>query len=264
MAARVAIGAEPVSVSGEHQVLFGGMPQEVRLRIENRSDANEQQSLQYRLFQLAHRLYAPLGPGVRWIEVDLPATAVRSQALQLDLPSVRAKTRFKLAIFGNNETRLGTVDLTVLPKDLLEPLKQLAGRNLIGLWDPEDHLRPALDKLEIQPVNLSTRWNVEDFAGDFIISVHGKKDRDRLDEKNASFAVLKRRGKSVLCLLADPRKDAPLPLIAAGSDRDGNLVYAALSEVAALETAAAQLRLSQFLEFTRSREPLSLLNQYED
>ena len=68
----------------------------------------------------------------------------------------------------------------------------------------------------------------------------------------------------MLCLLANPRKDAPLPLIAAGSDRDGNLVYAALSEVAALETAAAQLRLSQLLEFTRSREPLSLLNQYED
>jgi len=256
--------AESLEFTTHHQVVFGGHRQSVSFTLRNATAAAVTETLHHRLFQLSHRLYAPVGDGVKWREITLPAKATRSLKLAIEIPAVKARTRFKLALFAGNESRLGVIEITALPDNLLDPLQSLAKRERVGLWDPADQLRPALEKLEIHPVKLVTRWNAEDFAGDLVIAVHAKSDRDRLEEKNATFAALKRRGRSVLCLLKDYRADLPLPLIATGDARDGTLVFAPLAEVAALESAAAQLRLSQLLEFARSRAPLTLLNQYEE
>ena len=258
------ITAATLTFHSRVQTLFGGREQDVSFSLRNAASTPVTDTVHYRLFQLSHRLIVPHGDGVEWNEVTLPADSGNPFAIRLAIPQVKARTRFKLALFAGDESRLGTVELIVLPDNLLAPLKALARRERVGLWDPGDRLRPTLEKLGIRPLNLATRWNAEDFTGDLLIAVHARDDRDRLNEKNATFAILKRRGVAVICLLQAPRPDLPLPLIAAGDARDGTLVYAPLREVAALATASAQLRLSQFIDFARSREPISLLNQYEE
>ncbi len=249
-------------ISGETHHVFGGVKQGVEVRFANASDKAFEQTLYFRLFQLSTRLYTPVGQGRKWKQLNVAPDSSKADTIAIEFPAVRAPAKFKVVWFGDGEKRLGDVELTAHPANLLEPLGKLIEKREVALWDPENRLRPALEKRELNAAEIRTRWEAEDFRGKLLICVHHPQDRTRLDEKLQAFDRYKREGRSVLCLVADPLGRPPLPLVT--GNRDGGMVFARLDEVNDLARADHQVRLLELVEFCRHPNPAQLLLRYEN
>lgn len=243
-------------------VVLGGVESGLELEIRG-GESGFDDVLQYRLFQRSHRLFVGVGEGVKWKKVAVGRNESQRHFLSLQIPTVRATTRFKLVFFDDKAKRLSDVDFTVHPKTLLDSFKSLIHQDKVGIWDAAGSLRSAWSEAEIKPRNLESRWNAEDFTGELLIVTHGKRDQVNLDEKKSGFRRVTQRGANVLLLLSDPAGTSPLPMIIAGSRGTGNLVVADLEAVADISRAEQQFRLAELVKFCRSRRPLDLLDQFE-
>jgi hypothetical protein len=142
------------------QELFGGAVREIPARFSlvgadalARTSSVIEFHLSTRLFQAssgsaAHVADAP------WKTLQiLPGQTVLDSA-PIQLPDVRGETRFLLQWVVDDSKVAGVSDLLVFPQDLLKDLRPLAGEQAIGLFDPQDRLKPLLSNLGLEVFDL--------------------------------------------------------------------------------------------------------------
>jgi hypothetical protein len=83
----------------------------------------------------------------------LPQQTVLESA-QLDFPAVKAETEFLVQWLDNSNHVLGRTEVLVYPANLLAELKPLAGDEPLGVFDPQNQLKPLLKNLKLDFTDL--------------------------------------------------------------------------------------------------------------
>jgi len=127
------------------QAVFAGKPQTVRLVMHNKGDKQIDADVTTRLFQTTAATVVPVGEAQPWETVHvLPGQTVIETAT-FKFPAVRVATRF-LVQWGE----LGRTPVVVYPDDLLKGLSKLAGEKPLGVFDPENKLKPVLKQAGVK------------------------------------------------------------------------------------------------------------------
>ena len=119
--------------------VFAGKPQTVRLVIHNKADKQVDVDCTTRLFQATAATAVPVGEAQPWKALHLLPGQTIIETATFTFPAVRAAAKF-LVQWGE----LGRTSVQVYPDDLLKGLSKLAGDNPVGVFDPDNKLKPIL------------------------------------------------------------------------------------------------------------------------
>lgn len=121
------------------QAVFADKPQTVRLVIRNKADKQIDADMATRLFQATAATAVPIGEAQPWKTLHVLPGQTIIETATFTFPAVRAATRF-LVQWGE----LGRTSVLVYPDDLLKGLGKLTGDNSLGVFDPDNKLKPVL------------------------------------------------------------------------------------------------------------------------
>lgn len=147
--------------------MFAGEAQKISIVWHNNGDKVWEGEISARILQTSSATAVRLGE-IRWKKLNvLPGQTVLESA-QLDFPAVKAESKFLVQWLENTNHVIGKTKVWVYPTNLLAELKPLAGDEPLGVFDPQNQLKPLLKNLKIDFVNLETS-DLENFSGKLAI-----------------------------------------------------------------------------------------------
>lgn len=221
--------------------LFGGGLRKIELKWHNPEAQPAEVSIRIHLLQASSATVAPLVTRAWKTLRILPGQTVMESA-ELDLPSVRAKTRFLTQWVGPKNQLLGTSTLDVYPDNLLNELAFLAGDTAIGVFDPVDLLQGTLSHFDT--VNLVDR-PAAGFEGKLAIITSESEQSAAAEESFAWVTNLAYRGIAIVWIqLTSGRREPLQPSFFISRKAPGTIVLAQSSLVSNLaDNPLAQLNL---------------------
>jgi len=120
----------------EVPAVFGGGARPVSFQIKSGAQ-DFRAPLQYRIYQAASSILAPVGNVQEWKTIAIPAGARCLESVVVEVPAVRGETLFHL-VWLEKERKVGTIRFRAFPQDLLS--RALERGESLSLFDPNDHL----------------------------------------------------------------------------------------------------------------------------
>jgi len=127
----------------EGRCVFSGNARRIPVSLENVGAGVETLDLRIRLYQTATEIAALVSDSSWKTLTVLPGQTILDTAL-VDFPAVQSETGFLVQWLGNAGRVLGTTKFLVYPETLLKALKPLAGEEALGVFDPQNELKPLL------------------------------------------------------------------------------------------------------------------------
>jgi len=242
------------------QSLFSGKQQSVNVMFRNASKATVETSVSARVFQLTSATAAPV--------MELPAKPIKVlegqtilETITVDLPMVRAPTRFLLRWSDAGARSLGQTEIVAYPPNMLKELKRLLGEAKVGLVDPQNQLKPLVKTLEIEAEDLEAT-ELEDYEGKLIIAgpfTSAAQMPVRLGER---LRKLRERGVASVWI-QPPQRGLPTTdpsyFIADGGTKQPAVVIAAVETVADIANdPEAQVRLLRMVSLAINPKPFEI------
>jgi hypothetical protein len=136
------------------QQVWGGGVRSMTIRLHNAGTVAVETDIQVRLLQTTTST-AVLTREAPWKALKvLPGQTVLETAT-LDIPDVRAETRFAVQWLDETGRALGVTSLLVYPTNLLQELTAMLGEDgTLGLFDPDNVSKPLLTNLGVECENL--------------------------------------------------------------------------------------------------------------
>jgi hypothetical protein len=242
----------------ELQRVFAGNGRRITLTWRNPSAETIAVVLRARLHQVSSATTIPLGEAP-WKKLDLlPGQTVLESAM-LDFPAVRAETRFLIQWVENTNTVAGSTELLVYPTNLLQDLRPLAGDEPIGVFDPQNQLKPLFKALSIECSDLEDN-DLENFPGKLAIIGPFQSPAQMREGLAKQVKSLAAKGRGIVWLLPPAgRRENPKPSFYTVLAGKGTVVVVQPALVANLpESPLAQLNLIYFSRLALHPEPLVL------
>lgn len=147
---------------GAVQETFAGEPCSIRVMFRNPTDQTVSADLRVRVFQTSSATAMPLSEPRLWKTIQVLGGQTVVEFFSVTLPNVRTRTRFLVQWIVEQNHVLGSSEVIVHPPDLLKTLNVLAGRTGLGVFDPQNALKPALTKAGVEFEDLD---DVNQFEG---------------------------------------------------------------------------------------------------
>ena len=116
--ADVALGDLRIPDGQEPAVVFAGHDSALEIRVMNDAAEASSSPVDYRVFQVANRVLAPVGERKPWKNVSLLSAQTGIERLQIHLPELRAVSLFRV-VFYVGEKELGRCAVVGVPLRLL-------------------------------------------------------------------------------------------------------------------------------------------------
>ena len=266
--------------------MFAGDARKITVVWRNAGDKLVEADLHARLYQTSSAT-AVLLSEVPWKKLQVLPQQTVIESTQFDFPTVKAETKFLVqwiadgsgagfqpasAVGGTNIARssseqagkmpaplLGTTEVLVYPTNLLADLKVLAGGDPVGIFDPQNQLKPLLKKLLIEFTDLEDA-GLDHFQGKLaIIGPFQSKTQMREGLAN-QIQALARKNTAVVWIQPPPEKrDKLQPSFYFVPENQIAVVIVQPDLVANLpENPRAQLNLVYFCQRALHHEPFHL------
>jgi hypothetical protein len=239
------------------QRVFAGAAQNISVTFSNPGDKNFDADIRIRVFQASSSTAAPLCDWY-WKKLEvLPRQAILESA-SLDFPAVNAETKFLVQWMTDKNHVIGNTEVLVYPTNLLAELKPMAGDEGLGVFDPQNQLKPLLKNLGLSFTDLENP-GLEHFAGR--LAIVGPFDsmaqmRPGLAEQMKTLA---KRDVAVVWLLPPEKRDKPVPSFYSHLENTHAAVVVQADQVSRLsENPQAQLNLIYFCKLALKPAPFAL------
>jgi hypothetical protein len=244
------------------QQFFGPGLRTLPVLLRNNSNRDVTTKLRFRLFQTSSATAIPLGEKP-WKQYQfLPGQTVVESAT-VDFPAVKAETRFLVKwLAGTNEV-LGTTEVLVYPTNLLRELGTLAGEEPLGVFDPQNALKPLLKSAGVEFSDLADA-GTEAYQGKLVLAGPFQNRSEMRNGLATQLQALARKGVGVVWIQPPPQKDAQhrerlKPSFYLVPEGKGAVVIVQPALVQNLpRDPQAQLNLVEFARLALHPEPLSL------
>ena len=249
----------------EPQQVFAGKAREIAVVWRNEGDKAVDTEVRTRLYQTTTATAVQLWVAP-WKRIRVLPGQTIIESATLSFPSVKGETRFLIQWLEGTNTVLGKTDVLVYPTNLLAELKPLAGENEpLGVFDPQNHLKPLLRNLKIEFADLEDA-GLERFQGKLaIIGPFQSKAQMREGLAN-DIDKLAKKGVAMVWIQPPPEIQTPLkrlepvkPSFYIVQEGRGAVVVVQAGLVSNLSgSPQAQLNLIQFARLALHPEPLRL------
>jgi hypothetical protein len=236
--------------------VFGGGRREIALRLRNSATTPATFDLRHRVFQASAALIAPLGDIQLCKSLTVGAGQTTLESFEVELPTVRSETLFQIAWF-DGERKIGATAIRAFPDNLLQHLGSMVDAKPVGLVDPDDQIKAALN-----PVRTTLLKEAEDIlAAEVPLILVGPM---ALQNRPAGLAAaLKKKaasGTGIVWLQApSPREPADWPPVFVVNEGAGHIVVANAALIADLSVSPrAQQSLIRLIEIAAGRRKLEL------
>ncbi|MGA3282842.1 MAG: hypothetical protein ABSD57_00085 [Verrucomicrobiota bacterium] len=147
----------------EPQCVFAGNARPITVVWYNACDKTMDAEIRTRLYQTSSATVAPLSEQ-SWKKITILPKQTVLESAQVDFPAVKAETRFLLQWLEGSNRVIGKTEVLVYPTNLLAELKTLMGENVLGVFDPNNELKPLLQQNHMEFSDLGEAA-LEDFRG---------------------------------------------------------------------------------------------------
>lgn len=148
-----AFGQLEISSLGNPQYLFCGGPRNVLVTVHNLDTNTAEADLSMRLFQISSATATPLNE-LAWKRVRLLGGQTVMDSVALSLAPVTAQARFLVCWTDSQGKVLGRSELMVYPQGLLKDFKTILEDQSMGVFDPQNQLKPLLKDAGVEIVDL--------------------------------------------------------------------------------------------------------------
>lgn len=248
------------------QTVFGDGQQVLKAVIRNSGETTESKDVRVRLYQTGSETMAPVGKAWLWKKLTvLPGQTVLEE-ITLTLPKVDAEASFRLFWMDDADKTLAQTDFTVHPRHLLRDLSKTAGRHAVGVFDPDNRLRPLMREEEIEFEELTVDGRPEAFRGRLAIILPAKDSPEDMDVFAQNMGrVARERGLALVWFQSpDKRRSGEPPLAYPVHDGRATIVKAPSALMENLEKSPeAQLSLVWLATFAvqQNQMPLPTLSE---
>lgn len=242
------------------QAVFGGGASKIEVRWQNAGREITNANISVRLIQVGSTT-AMKSELQSWKNLSILSGQTVLENAALDLPAVRAETRFLVQWIAGANNILGVSEVLVYPTNLLKQLKTLAGDEPLGVFDPAGTLKPLLRSVAVEFQDL-LEDGTDKFLGKLAIFGPFESKSEMRASLKEDIRALARRGVSVVWLMPPPEKFARLkPSFYNVPDGDGTVIVAAHEMTAKLaQRPEAQLNLIRLAQEALRPAPLNLPN----
>jgi hypothetical protein len=176
-----------------------------------------------------------------------------------DFPAVKAETEFVAQWLEGANRVIGQIQILVYPTNLLEELKPLAAGGAVGLFDPQNQIKPLLQKLKLDFTDLEIT-DLENFTGKLaIVGPFQSKAQMRQGLGRQVQALAKKNTAIVWYQPPREKKDKLQPSFYSVPHQQIAVVVAQADLVLNLaEDPQAQLNLIYFCRLALNPQPLTL------
>jgi hypothetical protein len=191
------------------QCVFVGEARTVTVTWHNTGDKPAKAEIHTRVLQTTSATVVQLGEGL-WKKLQvLPGQTILESA-QLDFPNVKAETKFLIQWLEGSNRVLGTTTVLVYPTNLLAELKPLAENRALGVFDPQNELKPLLKNLNVDFVDLGNS-ELEHFPGKLAILGPFASRAQVPDGLAKRIKILAKKGVAVVWFLPPDSSETPQP-----------------------------------------------------
>ena len=244
----------------EPQRVFAGEGRRITVVFHNPQGSAVDADLHTRLYQSSSATALPLGD-VPWKKLQvLPGQTVLESAT-MTFPSVKAETRFLVKWLEGTNKVAGMTEVFVYPADLLKALKPLAGEEPLGVFDPQNQLKPLLKAVAVECQDLADT-GLEDYHGKLAIVGPFQSKAQVPEETGDRIKKIARKGVAVVWIQPPPTaRDRLQPSFYAVPENTNAVVVVQPALVSGLpDNPQAQLDLIYFCKMALAPEPLRLPN----
>jgi hypothetical protein len=200
---------QPQLVTNETpQKVFAGRARQISVTWKNSATESLQVDLHTRIYQTSSATAVRVEDSP-WKKLQiLPGQTVLETA-QFDFPSVRGETPFLLQWLDAANKVLGKTEVLVYPPDLLKDLKDLIGDEPLGIYDPQNQLKPELKAVSVEYFDLED-LEFERFDGKLAIIGPMNSTAQMGERFTGRLKALAQRGVAVVWLQPVPEQHAEL------------------------------------------------------
>ncbi len=242
----------------EPQRAFVGAARQIAVVWHNGSDQGFAGEIRARILQTSSATAVPVSEAAWKTLRMLPKQTVLESA-QLDFPPVKAETKFLIQWLENTNRVIGKTEVLVYPTNLLAELKPMAGEEALGVFDPQNQLKPLLKNLKLAFTDLEN-MDLENFSGRLaIIGPFQSKVKVR-EGLTGQIRALGKKGAAIVWIQPPPEKrDKLAPSFYSVLENTKAVVIVQPELVANLaDSPQAQLNLIYFCKLALQPEPLRL------
>ncbi|HTI98235.1 MAG TPA: hypothetical protein VL527_04955 [Dongiaceae bacterium] len=192
--------------NGASQSCFGGTTCQVSVALHNGGSQPVACAAHTRLFQTATATAVELNIS-SWKHLQILPGQTILESASFAFPPVTAATQFVIQWWDRTNQLLGVTSVWAYPTNLLAELKPLAG-DALGIYDPQNRLKPLLKNLNLDFANLETD-GLDTFSGRLVIIGPAQPDRALPEDLAHQIKALAKKGTAVVWILP------PGPLAAA-------------------------------------------------
>jgi hypothetical protein len=145
------------------QRMFAGDARRVTIVWHNAGDITVEAELRARMLQTSSATAVQLSERP-WKKLTVLPGQTVVESVPLDFPSVKVETKFLIQWLDDTNQVLGETTALIYPTNLLAELKPLAGDEPLGVFDPQNQLKPLLKNLKLDFTDLEN-LDLEDFSG---------------------------------------------------------------------------------------------------
>lgn len=240
----------------EPQRVFGGGTRVLPVRLRNNGDEPAEAEIRIRLLQTSAATGVLIAE-TPWKRLRVLAGQTILESATVEFPPVRARTRFLLQWCESTNRLLGTTEVLVYPTNLLSELRRLAAGRPIGLFDPQNRLKPIFQKLQFEFADLA-EIGFDGFTG--VLAIVGPFDSGRQmpHDLAARVAAFAQKGGAVVWLQPPPDavETKPVPTYSTVLLGAGAVIVAHQEWISNLaHDPWAQINLVQLAQSARRPEP---------
>lgn len=245
----------------EPQEMFAGYARPVRVIFHNAAETALGLKLRTQLYQAGSATVIPLGSPREWKELQLLPGQTVLESITLDFPDVKAETKFLVQWQEDSDRIIGAAEVMVYPTNLLTELKPLAGGQGLGVFDPQNRLKPLLKNSKLDFTDLAD-CGLENFSGRLAV-IGPFQSRAQMREGLAGqIQALAKKNVAIVWLQPPPEKrDKLSPSFYAVPGNTNAVIIVQADMVPDLaENPRAQLDLVYFCKLALHPEPFRLPN----
>ena len=240
------------------QRVFAGGARTVAATWRNAGDSNVEIDIRTRLIQTSSATAVPLGE-VPWRKLEVLPRQTVLENVQLSVPAVKAETTFLIHWLDATNQVLGRTKVLAYPTNLLAELKPLAGDEPLGVFDPQNQLKPLLKNLKLEFAELEN-LDLEDFSGRLAIIGPFSTRAQMRDGLANQIKTLAKKGVAIVWLQPPPEKRDKLQPSFYSVSMNPNAVVIVQPELVAdfADNPQSQLNLLYFCRLALHPQPPAL------
>lgn len=242
----------------EPQQVFAGVARQIAVVWHNGGDQIFAGEIRARILQTSSATAVQVGEAPWKALQVLPQQTVLESA-SLAFPEVKSETKFLVQWLENTNHVIGKTEVLIYPTNLLAELKPLAGEEPLGVFDPQNRLKPLLKNLKLEFTDLENS-RLEYFSGRLAIVGPFQSVAKMREGLASQIQALAKKGTAVVWIQPPPvKRDKLAPSFYSVTESTNAVVVVQPELVANLaDDPQSQLNLIYLCKLALQPEPVHL------